>query len=98
MGYLDNIPTRIIPTEEGTIEIYYGEGEYTGSVTYVNYQMENLLMKGKPVYLMVHSDMGDIIELIHQRSPLSSDDFNDLNMEIRNHSRETLLKSLSQVR
>ena len=98
MGYLDNIPTRIIPTEEGTIEVYYGEGEYTGSVTYVNYQMENLLMKGKPVYLMVHSEMGDIIELIHQRSPLSSDDFNDLNMEIRNHSRETLLKSLSQVR
>lgn len=98
MGYLDNIPTRIIPTEEGTIEIYYGEGEYTGSVTYVKYQMENLLMKGKPVYLMVHSEMGDIIELIHQRSPLSSDDFNDLNMEIRNHSRETLLKSLSQVR
>ena len=98
MGYLDNIPTRIIPTEEGTIEVYYGEGEYTGSVTYVKYQMENLLMKGKPVYLMIHSDMGDIIELIHQRSPLSSDDFNDLNMEIRNHSRETLLKSLSQVR
>jgi len=98
MSYLSGIETRVVPTEEGTIEIYYGEGEYTGSVTYVKYQMENLLMKGKPVYLMIHSDMGDIIELIHQRSPLSSDDFNDLNMEIRNHSREVLTKSLSQVR
>jgi hypothetical protein len=75
----------------------YESGEFSGSVNYVDYRMDNLLMKGKPVYLMVHSDMGDIIELIHQRSPLSSDDFNELNMEIRNHSRERLLESLSNV-
>lgn len=90
MGYLENIPTRIIPTEEGTIELYYGEGEYTGSVTYVNYQMENKLMKGKPVYLMVNSDMGDVIEGIHRESPLSSEDFNEINMEIRTHSRDLI--------
>lgn len=97
MSYLSGIETRVVPTEEGYDVVYEG-GEFSGTVKYVDYRMENLLMKGKPVYLMVHSEMGDIIELIHQRSPLSSDDFNDLNMEIRNHSRETLLKSLSQVR
>ena len=97
MSYLSGIETRVVPTEEGYDVVYEG-GEFSGTVKYVDYRMENLLMKGKPVYLMVHSDMGGIIELIHQRSPLSSDDFNDLNMEIRNHSRETLLKSLSQVR
>ena len=96
MGYLDGIETRVVPTQEG-YDVVYESGLFSGTVKYVDYKMENLLMKGKPVYLMVHSDMGDIIELIHQRSPLTSDDFNDLNMEIRNHSRDTLLKTFSQV-
>ena len=96
MSYLSGIETRVVPTQEG-YDVVYESGEFSGTVKYVDYKMENLLMKGKPVYLMVHSDMGDIIELIHQRSPLTSDDFNDLNMEIRNHSRDTLLKTFSQV-
>lgn len=96
MSYLSGIETRVVPTEEGYDVVYEG-GEFSGTVKYVDYRMDNLLMKGKPVYLMVHSEMGDIIELIHQRSPLSSDDFNELNMEIRNHSREVLSKSLSNV-
>ena len=93
MSYLSGIETRVVPTQEG-YDVAYESGEFSGTVKYVDYKMENLLMKGKPVYLMVHSEMGDIIELIHQRSPLSSDDFNDLNMEIRNHSREFLLNQL----
>jgi hypothetical protein len=96
MKYLCDIDNRVIPTEKG-YDVVYESGEFSGSVKYVDYRMDNLLMRGKPVYLMVHSDMGDIIELIHQRSPLSSDDFNELNMEIRNHSREVLTKSLSNV-
>jgi hypothetical protein len=96
MKYLCDIDNRVVPTEEG-YNVVYESGEFSGLVKYVDYRMDNLLMKGKPVYLMVHSDMGDIIELIHQRSPLSSDDFNELNMEIRNHSREVLTKSLSNV-
>ena len=96
MSYLSGIETRVVPTQEG-YDVVYESGLFSGTVKYVDYKMENLLMKGKPVYLMVHSDMGDIIELIHQRSPLTSDDFNDLNMEIRNHSRDTLLKTFSQV-
>jgi hypothetical protein len=59
--------------------------------------MDNLLMRGKPVYLMVNSDMGDIIELIHSRVPLSGEDFNEINMEIRVHSRGVLLESFSSI-
>lgn len=88
MGYLDNFKAEVFPNSEGSVEVIYRKGEYTGSVTYVNYQMENRVMKGRPVYLMVQADMGDIIEMIHQESPLSSEDFNDINMEIRTHSRE----------
>jgi hypothetical protein len=47
-------------------------------------------MKGKPVYLMTSSDMGDIIECVHQKSPLSSEDFTTMNMEIRTHSRNLI--------
>jgi hypothetical protein len=89
MKYLEGFNVKVVPTEEG-YNVVYESGEFSGCVKYVRYDMDNLLMRGKPVYLMVHSDMGDIIELIHQRSPLSSDDFNDLNMEIRNHSRGVL--------
>lgn len=91
MGYLNGIETRVVPTNEG-YNVIYESGEFSGIVKYVNYKMSNLLMRNKPVYLMVHSDMGDIIELIHQRCSLNSDNFNDLNMEIRTHSKETLYK------
>jgi hypothetical protein len=90
MEYLVNIGNRVIPTEEG-YDVVYESGEFSGSVKYVRYDMDNLVMRGKPVYLMVHSEMGDIIELIHRRRELCSDDFNDLNMEIRNHSRDLVL-------
>jgi len=85
MGYLDGIDVNVIPTDKG-FDVVYNVGEYSGSVTYVKYEMNNLLMRNKPVYLMVTSDMGDIIEMIHQKSPLSSTDLNGLSMEIRNHS------------
>ena len=89
MSYLTGIQTRIVPNDEG-IEVVYEDGIFSGTVKYVRYDMENRLMKGKPVYLMVNSDMGDIIEMIHQRTPLSSEDFNDINMEIRTHSRDRI--------
>jgi hypothetical protein len=93
MKYLNDIQTVVIPTEEG-YNVIYSMGEYSGTVSYIRYEMDNLLMRNKPVFLMTTCDMGDIIEVIHQRTPLSSNDFNDLNMEIRNHSKEILLKNI----
>ena len=38
------------------------------------------------VLLLVDVDMGDVIEMIHKKTPLSSEDFNGVNMEIRTDS------------
>lgn len=89
MSYLKNFSTKISPTERGFL-VTYSDGPYSGTVEYAKYEMSNLMMKGKPVYLMVRADMGDVIEGIHQESPLSSEDFNSLNMEIRTHSRNLI--------
>ena len=89
MSYLEKFSTKISPTDSGFI-VTYSDGPYSGTVEYAKYNMTNLMMKGKPVYLMVRADMGDVIEGIHQKTPLSSEDFNSLNMEIRTHSRELI--------
>ena len=87
MKYLKWFNTEVSPSEKG-YRVTYIHGEYSGTVDYVKYIMENKVMKGKDVFLMVNSDMGDIIEIIHQHKTLSSEDYNELNMEIRTHSRE----------
>ena len=87
MKYLNYFKTDVSPTENG-YRVTYTNGEYSGTVDYVKYELETRVMKGKDIYLMVNSDMGDIIEIIHQHKPLSSEDYDDLNMEIRTNSRE----------
>lgn len=87
MKYLNYFKTDVSPSEKG-YRVTYTNGEYSGTVDYVKYELETRLMKGKDIFLMVNSDMGDIIELIHQHKPLSSEDYDDLNMEIRTNSRE----------
>ena len=94
--YLDDFSTRISLTEHG-YDVIYSEGEFTGTVSYVRYVSEiGRVMKGKPVYLMTNSDMGDIIECIHHKTPLSSEDFNKMNMEIRTHSKNIITEFISQ--
>lgn len=87
MKYLNYFKTDVSPSEKG-YRVTYTNGEYSGTVDYVKYELETRLMKGKDIFLMVNSDMGDIIELIHQHKPLSSEDYDNLNMEIRTNSRE----------
>jgi|LauGreDrversion4_2_1035121.scaffolds.fasta_scaffold51054_4 hypothetical protein len=89
MKYLKYFKTDVSPSDKGYRVTYIHE-EYSGTVDYVKYELNTRLMKGKDVYLMVNSDMGDIIEIIHQHKPLTSEDHNDLNMEIRQHSRQVL--------
>ena len=87
MKYLKYFKTDVSPTENGYRVTYIHE-EYSGTVDYVKYELDTRLMKGKDIYLMTNSEMGDIIEIIHQHKPLSSEDYDDLNMEIRLHSKE----------
>lgn len=97
MNLLDGIKCRVIPNSDMTISVLYEHGEFSGSVMYHRYEMGNLLMRGKPIYLMVTCDMGDIIELIHQLNNLTSEDFTRVNMDIRNHSRDMVISFMSQI-
>ena len=53
---------------------------------------EEIVIKGKNkplvqrVYVLVSTDMGDVIEYIHKKSPLSSEDLMGMNKLIRDHS------------
>jgi hypothetical protein len=71
--------------------VKYSDGESTGECIY-----EVITLKGnnKPisqtVYIMVSSEMGEIISTINDCHPLSESDMTSLSMEIRNDSLRNL--------
>jgi len=86
--HLEKFSTEV--TREGDIlTVTYKNGEFTGMCTYIE---RGGLTKLQPqrIYLLTTSDMGDVIEFIHKETPLSSEDLNDLQMCIREHSLEQL--------
>jgi len=95
--FLDKIPTVIFQNGE-KIEVRYREGEFTGVCVY-----ENVIMKGtsKPlkqkVLLLTECEMGDIIEYLHKKSPMSEKDFNSVTMGIREDSLRRVNKFLSSL-
>lgn len=80
---LENFSTTI-SGNNNTYVITYKKGEYEGTCTYVRYPSTRI--QPGPILLMVECDMGDIIEHAHKISPLSSEDMDRVNMEIRGHS------------
>ena len=73
-------------------EIRYVSGEYKGNVIY-----EKRVIRGanKPitqnVYVIKSSDMGDVIEYINKKSPLSDKDLGDINKMIKDDSLNILM-------
>ena len=85
---LEKFSTEV--TREGDIlTVTYKNGEFTGACTYIE---RGGITKLQPqsIFLLTTSDMGDVIEFIHKETPLSSEDLNDLQMCIREHSLEQL--------
>jgi hypothetical protein len=81
------IPTTV--TNDGDIyRVLYNIEGFTGSCTY---KLMELKGHSKPitqrVHLLTHVDMGDIIEYVHKKTPLSSKDFNEVQMLIREDSK-----------
>jgi hypothetical protein len=91
-----------ITEENGTTTLTYchptslkqsGEGiptySHSGTCTYEKHTMKG---KTKPIVqnfmVMVGCDMGDIIEYIYQKKGITEEDFNEINMLIREHSRK----------
>lgn len=85
---LEKFSTEV--TREGDIlTVTYKNGEFIGECTYIE---RGSLSKIQPqrLFLLTTSNMGDVIEYIHKESPLSSEDMNDLQMYIREHSLELI--------
>jgi len=88
--YLNDIPVRL-SKEENKVKVIYEIGNYSGYCEYSLYETKG---KTKPLkqknWLLINSDMGDILEYVHKKTPLSSSDFNGVNMTIREHSLSVL--------
>jgi hypothetical protein len=78
---------RVINKSGGTITLTYCHHNFSGTCVY-----EQVTTKGKkkPIVqnflVLTSTDMGDVIEYIHKKSPLSSEDLSSINKLIRDHS------------
>ncbi len=84
MEILNDFNIEII-NESPIYNVVYTNGNYSGSCTYVETKPQSKFQSGK-VYLLTHSEMGDVIEYINKKTPLSSEKFNEVQMGIREHS------------
>ena len=78
---------KVINKSGGTITLTYCHHNFSGTCIY-----EQMSTKGinKPIVqnflVLTSTDMGDVIEYIHKKSPLSSEDLSSMNKLIRDHS------------
>lgn len=80
-----------------TYVITYKNDEYVGNVIYREHNMTGV---NKPirqkVYMIISSDMGDVIEYINKISPLTDGDITNINKIIRDDSLSRLQQHLKQ--
>lgn len=81
---LNKFSTRVNEDNNNYIVIYEkdmfkGECKYVGKSGMSKIQPRQIL-------LLTETDMGDVIEFLHKEESLTSDDHNDLQMYIREHS------------
>jgi len=87
MKELLEVFNKVINKSGSTITLTYCHHNFSGTCIY-----EQVTTKGlkKPIvqnFLVLNStDMGDVIEYMHKKSPLSSEDLSTINKLIRDHS------------
>ena len=80
---INNFETTISDIN-GTIRVNYFHGPLTGHCEYTLLEVNNRLKQ--KAWVLINTDMGDVIEYIHTNSPLNSGDLQDVNKLIRDHS------------
>ncbi len=68
----------------GSVMVHYRHDIMTGYCEYRIVEVNNRFKQR--AWLLINTDMGDVIEYIHSNSPLSSEDLQDVNKLIRDHS------------
>ena len=87
--YLKSFNPNVILSGD-TYIVDYGIGECVDSRIRVGKRIK------QDVLQLIKTDMWKVITVINQETPLSEGDFNDLNMEIRNHSLQYVEEFISQ--
>lgn len=78
---------KVINKSGSTITLTYCHHNFSGTCTYQEVTTKGLRKPIKQSFLVLTStDMGDVIEYIHKKSPLSSEDLSSINKLIRDHS------------
>ena len=91
---LNKFSTRVTEDNNNYI-VTYEKDMFKGECKYVGKSGMSKLQP-RQILLLTHTDMGDVIEYIHKESPLSSEDHNDLQMYIREHSLNVVTQYLHQ--
>ena len=81
--YLNDFNTEVIQNDTKYMVIYT-YGDFSGTCEYELFKSGKRIKQD--VLLLQRVEMGDIIEMIHMDSPLTSDDLTNMSMNIRNHS------------
>ena len=68
----------------GSIMVNYRYDIVTGHCEYRIVEVNNRFKQ--KAWLLINTDMGDVIEYIHSNSPLKDEDLSDVNKLIRDHS------------
>ena len=80
---INNFETTL-QDNNGSIMVNYFNGPLTGYCEYRLIEVNNRIKQ--KAWVLINTDMGDVIEYIHSNSPLSDDDLMDVNKLIRDHS------------
>ena len=80
---INNFETTL-QDNNGSVMVNYFNGPLTGYCEYRLIEVNNRIKQ--KAWVLINTDMGDVIEYIHSNSPLSDDDLMTVNKLIRDHS------------
>ncbi len=80
---INNFETTL-SENNGSIMVNYRHDILTGFCEYRIVEVNNRFKQ--KAWVLINTDMGDVIEYIHSNSPLSDKDLQDVNKLIRDHS------------
>jgi len=83
ISLIDKFETTL-SENNGSVMVHYRHDILTGYCEYRIVEVNNRFQQ--KAWLLINTDMGDVIEYIHSNSPLKGEDLQDVNKLIRDHS------------
>ena len=83
ISLIDKFETTL-SENNGSVMVHYRHDILTGNCEYRIVEVNNRFKQR--AWLLINTDMGDVIEYIHSNSPLKGEDLQDVNKLIRDHS------------